>query len=121
MINEKKMKAQAARKKYDDENMGTLTTKLRKEDVEAFRAVAEAEGITVSKALADYVRSVAHGKVREEKPTGTNVAILTYENVDRLKHEVAFYNPNHLNPDEMLNHILNGYFAFLKEVRTKSR
>ena len=29
--------------------------------------------------------------------------IVSYENTDRLKHEVAHHNPNHLNPDAMLN------------------
>ena len=36
--------------------------------------------------------------------------IVSYENTDRLKHEVAFNNPEHLNPDEMLNAILEAYF-----------
>ena len=46
-----------------------------------------------------------------------NTAVLTYRNVDRLKHEVAFHNPNHLNPDKMLNHILDNYFKMVAEVR----
>lgn len=55
--------------------------------------------------------------VREKNPTGTNAAVLTYKNVERLKHEVAFHNPDHLNPDKMLNHILNRYFKMVEEVR----
>ena len=43
--------------------------------------------------------------------------ILSYENTDRLKHEVAFHNPNHLNPNEMLNEILERYFNLVDEAR----
>ena len=43
--------------------------------------------------------------------------ILSYENTDRLKHEVAFHNPSHLNPNEMLNEILERYFKLVDEVR----
>ena len=43
--------------------------------------------------------------------------IVSYENTDRLKHEVAFHNPQSLNPDRMLNDILDHYFAFVKRVR----
>ena len=43
--------------------------------------------------------------------------ILSYENTDRLKHEVAFHNPDHLNPNEMLNEILERYFNLVDEAR----
>ena len=36
--------------------------------------------------------------------------VVSFENTDRLKHEVAFNNPEHLNPDEMLNAILEAWF-----------
>ena len=58
--------------------------------------------------------------VKEENLSGSNVAVLTYKNVERLKHEVAFHNPDHLNPDEMLNHILDQYFRMVEEVRKTS-
>ena len=64
--------------------------------------------------------NLAEEAVREENPCGTNHAVLTYKNVDRLKHEVAFHNPNHFTPDEMLNHILNRYFKMVEEVRKTS-
>lgn len=114
----KKNKAAAARRAYDKENMAMLATKLRKEDAEVFSNIAAERGSTVSRMLSDYVKSVnAEGTVKEANPTGTNVAVLTYENVERLKHEVAFHNPENLNPDEMLNGILNSYFAFVEKVR----
>ena len=121
MDEEKKMKAQAARKKYDDENMAILNTKLQKSDADAFRELAAARGTTVSRMLSGFVRDSitekVSEKVSEDRPTSTNAAVLTYENVERLKHETAFHNPHHYNPDEMLNHILNRYFAFVEEVR----
>lgn len=45
--------------------------------------------------------------------------IVSYRNTDLLKHEVAFYNPNGLNPDEMLNCILDEYFCFAKKLRAQ--
>ena len=42
---------------------------------------------------------------------------MSYKNVDRLKHEVSFHNPDHLNPDMMLNRILDDYFAFAEKIR----
>ena len=117
MNEEKKMRAQAARKKYDDENMAILNTKLQKSDADAFRELAAARGTTVSRMLSGFVKDTVTEKVSEARPTSTNAAVLTYENVERLKHETAFHNPHHYNPDEMLNHILNRYFAFVEEVR----
>ena len=43
--------------------------------------------------------------------------IVSYENTDRLKHEVAFHNPNNLNPNEMLNESLERYFKLVDEAR----
>lgn len=117
MNDEKKTKAQAARKKYDDENMAILNTKLQKSEAEAFRELAAARGTTVSRMLSGYVKSSLMDKVTEPNPSCSNVAILTYENVERLKRETALHNPGHMNPDQILNHILNRYFAFVEEVR----
>jgi len=43
--------------------------------------------------------------------------LLSYENTDRLKHETSFHNPGNMNPDEMLNVILDEYFSFVEKVR----
>ena len=99
------------------EDLTMLATRLNTTDAESFRTLAEKNGTTVSRMLSNYIKNTVNESVNEPKPTGTNVAILTYKNVDRLKHEVAFHNPNHLNPDEMLNHILNQYFKMVAEVR----
>lgn len=46
---------------------------------------------------------------------------LTPANTDRLKAEVAHYNPNDLNPEEMLNAILEDYFHFARKVRSTGK
>ena len=43
--------------------------------------------------------------------------IVSYQNTDRLKAEVAHHNPDGLNPDEMLNWILDEYFRLAERVR----
>ena len=43
--------------------------------------------------------------------------MVSYKNTDRLKAEVAHHNPDRLNPDEMLNWILDEYFRFVDRVR----
>lgn len=115
-----KKKAQENRKKYDAENMSILAAKLPKAEAEAFRALAEERGTTVSRMLATYVRA----ELSAEKPVAPvtdrprgEVGIVSYKNVDRLKHEVAFHNPDGLNPDGMLNRILDRYFRFVDQVR----
>ena len=104
-----------------NDNLTLLATKLNNTDAEAFRKLAEKNGTTVSRMLSTYIKDAVREDVKEPNPTGTNVAILTYKNVDRLKHEVAFHNPNHMNPDEMLNHILNQYFKMVAEVRKTTK
>ncbi len=43
--------------------------------------------------------------------------MVSYENTDRLKHETAFHNPGGMDPNEVLNLILDEYFAFADKVR----
>ena len=111
------------KKNYEKKNyeMDLLATKLNAKEADAFRALAAKNRTTVSRMLSNYVRSAINGEtgelVREPNPTGTNAAVLTYKNVDRLKHETAFHNPHLFSPDEMLNHILNNYFKMVEEVR----
>lgn len=103
--------------KKKENTLSILATKLNADTAEAFKALAEERGTTVSRMMANYVKDTLAANEKEPAPTGTNVAILSYKNVDRLKHEVAFHNPNHLNPDKMLNHILDLYFDLVKEIR----
>ena len=104
-----------------DDNLTMLATKLNTDDAEAFRALALENNTTVSRMLSNYIKTTLAENAVEPQPCSMNVAVLTYKNVDRLKHEVAFHNPNHLNPDEMLNHILNQYFKMVTEVRRTSK
>ncbi len=43
--------------------------------------------------------------------------LVSWENTDRLKHETAFHNPGNMNPNEILNLILDEYFAFAEQIR----
>ena len=104
-----------------EENLTMLATKLSTETAEAFRELASENGTTVSRMLSNFIRESLRENQTEPAPTGMNRAVLTYKNVDRLKHEVAFHNPKHLNPDEMLNHILDQYFKMADEIRKTSR
>ena len=125
-MNEKNTKAAESRKKYDAENMAMLATKLRKEEAQAFRELAAEEGITVSQKLSGYVRRELADAALQHNTTLAGTfpprctlvpAVLTARNADRLKHETAFHNPKGLNPDRLLNDILNRYFKWLDEAR----
>ncbi len=43
--------------------------------------------------------------------------MVSYQNTDLLKAEVAHHNPKGLNPDGMLNDILNWYFETAARMR----
>lgn len=53
----------------------------------------------------------------EKKPIEGYQHIVSNKNTDRLKAEVAHHNPDDLNPDEMLNWILDQYFRFAERAR----
>ena len=114
-MDEKKMKAAEARKKYDAENMAMLATKMKKDEAQAFKDLAAKEGTTVGKKLSGYVREelATKGRTQTYAP-----AVLTAKNADRLKHETAFHNPKNLNPDQLMNDVLERYFKWLDEART---
>lgn len=113
-MDEKKMKAAEARKKYDAENMAMLATKLKKDEAQAFKDLAAQEGTTVGKKLSGYVREelAAKGRTQTYVP-----AVLTAKNADRLKHETAFHNPKNMHPNQLMNDILERYFKWLDEAR----
>ncbi len=111
-------------KTWDKENMKTLATNMKKEDAEAFRKFAEEKGTTPGALLRGYVQgciaeSRAEEPVKPVAPWGVN-HIVSYKNTDKLKREVAFYNPKGLNPDQLLNDILDTYFAFVESARKKT-
>ena len=43
--------------------------------------------------------------------------LVSYENTERLKRETAFHNPGDMDPNEILNVILDEYFTFVEKVR----
>ena len=43
--------------------------------------------------------------------------LVSYKNTDLLKAETAHHNPGNLNPDGVLNEILDEYFRFVKRIR----
>ncbi len=53
----------------------------------------------------------------EKKPIEGYQHMVSYKNTDRLKAEVAHHNPDNLNPEEMLNWILDQYFGFVERAR----
>lgn len=119
-------RAMEIRKEYQRQNMRTLGVNLRKEDAERFKKIAEARGMTASRLLHDYVSSVLKGIDEEVKPmhaprTAFDMRV-TEKNLDRLFHEVSFNNPKNLNPETMMNDILDRYFKLAEEIRkTTSR
>ena len=107
-------------KEWDKANMKTIGANMKREDAEAFAEYARARGTTPGALLRGFVQKV----VAEEKSASKNHGLIegvphvvSFKNTDLLKHEVAFYNPKHLNPDGMLNEILDEYFRFVKKVR----
>jgi len=121
---EKKLdkKVNKSAEKADEAGYAILATKMRAEEANEFRRLAARNNTTVSRMLSNMAKdALAADETCDENPCGMNRAVLTSKNVDRLKHEVAFHNPDHLNPDRMLNHILNLYFAMVEEVRRTSR
>ena len=113
-MDEKRMKAAEARKKYDAENMAILATKMKRDEAQAFKDLVAKEGTTVGQKLPGFVREelATNGKTQTYVP-----AVLTAKNADRLKHETAFHNPKNLNPDQLMNDILERYFKWLDEAR----
>ena len=111
-------------KAWDKENMKSLATNLKKEEAEAFRKLAEERGTTVGGMLRGYVQgclaeSNGPHEAKGAAPWGVE-HIVSYKNTDRLKREVAFFNPGNLNPDQMLNEILDRYFGLVEQVRKKT-
>lgn len=108
-------------KTWDRENMKTLGVNLKKAEAEAFQKLAKEAGTTVGAMLRAFIQGTLDQAKEAEQGEKSCVQglphIVSYKNTDRLKHEVAFHNPNGVNPDVMLNDILDQYFAFVKKVR----
>ena len=104
-------------KNWDRENMMTLAANVRKEDAEAFARIARENNTTVGGMLRMFVRSSVQKTAGKPEPLSGVGHVVSYKNVDRLKHEVSFHNPDHLDPNRMLNRILDDCFAFAEKIR----
>lgn len=104
-------------KNWDRENMMTLAANVRREDAEAFAEIAREKNTTVGGMLRMFIRDSVQKAPGKSEPLSGVGHVVSYKNVDRLKHEVSFHNPDHLNPDMMLNRILDDYFAFAEKIR----
>ena len=104
-------------KEWDKNNMQTMAVNMKKEEVEAFKKLVAERDTTVAAELRGFIRKSLRDAGDPSATLEGVPHILSYKNVDRLKHEVAFHNPDHLNPDKMLNVILDRYFAFLDMAR----
>lgn len=107
-------------KEWDRANMKTLAVNLKKGEAEAFQKYAMDQGSTVAALLRGFIQAT----LASQEPGAPDAQvvhgvahIVSYKNTDRLKREVAFHNPDNLNPDKMLNAILDHYFAFAEHVR----
>ena len=104
-------------KNWDRANMMTLAANVRREDAEAFAEIAREKNTTVGGMLRMFIRDSVQKTDGKPEPLSGVGHVVSYKNTDRLKHEVAFHNPDHLNPDMMLNRILDDYFAFAEKIR----
>ena len=108
-------------KEWDRANMKSLGVNLKRTEAEAFQKLAAERGMTAGSMLRTYIQTLLENEKKDkvsEEPYAAGIHhVVSYKNTDRLKHEVAFHNPRNLNPDEMLNDILDQYFAFVKRVR----
>ena len=104
-------------KNWDRENMMTLAANVRKEDAEAFARIARENNTTVGGMLRMFIRDSVKKSIGMPEPLSGVDYVVSYKNTDRLKHEVAFHNPDHLNPTRMLNRILDDYFEFAEKIR----
>lgn len=74
----------AGNKRWDSENMLTLSVRLRREHVERFRAVAQAEGTSANQLLKRFVLSKIGEPDSSEKVTAQNCAATSAENSSDL-------------------------------------
>lgn len=105
-------------KNWDKENMRTLATNVKKDTAEAFRKYAEEHDTTVGALLRGFVEATI---APQETPQVENISgvphLVSFKNTDLLKAETAHHNPGNLNPNGVLNYILDEYFRFVKRVR----
>lgn len=107
-------------KEWDKKNMKTLGVNMKKEEAEAFQEYAKKNNTTAGALLRGFVQAALSSNQEDKAPShisGMN-CLVTYKNVDRLKHETAFHNPTgNMNPDDVLNYYLEKVFEILDAAR----
>ena len=105
-------------KEWDKANMKTLATNVKKDVAESFQQYAKAQNTTVGALLRGFVEAtVSAPEAAQESPREGVAHIVSYKNTDLLKAETAHHNPGGLNPDGVLNYILDEYFRFARRIR----
>lgn len=105
-------------KEWDKQNMRTLAANVKVDTAERFRAYAEEHNTTVGALLRGFIEATLAEPAQATVTSTTGVPhLVSYKNTDLLKAETAHHNPRNLNPDGMLNAILDEYFRFVKRVR----
>ena len=104
---------------WDKENMKVLGVNLKREEAEAFQKLAKDNNTTVGAMLRLHIQESLK-QFNGPMPESGVKHLVSYENPDKLKREGACYNPNHRNPDGMLNDILTEYFKFVEKARKRT-
>ena len=115
-----KERAKQARAAYNKEHFRVIGANLRKEDADAFQKLAEAHGTTAGALLRQYIQNAIASDVnatRIKDCTEVGFTYLTERNTVRIMREAAQHNPDHLNPDQLVNKILDGYFTLAEKFR----
>ena len=103
----------------ENKSMEILATKLPKDQAEAYRQFAAKTGRPVSRLLSDHIREdLAASNEMVSFKTDAQRCILTLKNVDRLYKEAAHHSKG-LNPDQIVNRILDSYFELQDKIRGK--
>ena len=99
--------------------MEILATKLPRAQADAYRKLAKESGKPVSRLLSDHIRKdLSESDTTIDYVTNAQHCLLTTKNVDRLFREAAHYSKG-LNPDQIVNRILDNYFALQESIRGK--
>lgn len=101
-------------------NFRTVGANVHKEDAEAFQRLAEAHKTSPGALLRQYIQNAIASDVnatRIKDCTEVGFTYLTERNTVRIMREAAQHNPDHLNPDQLVNRILDGYFTLAEKFR----
>ena len=103
-----------------EKEMEILATKLPKAQADAYRKLAKESGKPVSRLLSDHIREDLRDCKEQPIDYVTNAqhCLLSLKNVDRLFREAAHYSKG-LNPDQIVNRILDSYFDLQDKIRGK--